>query len=389
MAGDDTMRVGIEPFRLTVPEAALADLRERLRRARWTDTIDPSGWQYGTNVAYLKALVGYWLDGYDWRAQERSINRWPQFEAVIQGTRVHFVHVRGASERRVPLVITHGWPGSFLEMSKILPLLSDRRGGGVGTWSFDVVVPSIPGFGFSSRPAVPGLNAWKTADLWADLMTLLGYERFVVQGGDFGASIGTALALRHKKRVQALHLNYIPGSYKPADDRGLTDEERAFQTEAAAWYDEEGAYAHLHATRPQTLGLALNDSPVGLAAWLLEKYRSWSDCAGDVETRFSRDDIITHVMVYWLTETIHASIRFYNEMRRAPMVFRPGDFVDVPVGIARFPREAPFPPRSWIARGYNIVHWSELPRGGHFAAWEEPELLASDLGTFLSGIGLV
>jgi pimeloyl-ACP methyl ester carboxylesterase len=364
------MSGSVTPFTVSVPDATLADLRDRLRRARWTDTIDPHGWQYGVNLEYLEALVRHWLEKYDWRAQERAINSLPHFTAEIDGASIHFVHQRGSGARRVPLLVTHGWPGSFLEMVKILPLLAE---------SFDVIVPSIPGFGFSSKPTAAGVNAWKTADWWAELMTVLGYERFVVQGGDFGASIGTALALRHKHRVEALHLNYIPGSYVPPSVEDMSAEERDFRAGAAAWYDEEGAYAHVHATRPQTIGLALNDSPIGLAAWLLEKYRAWSDCGGDVETRFTRDEIITHIMIYWVTGTIHASMRFYNEMRRAPMAFGRSDFVDVPVGISHFAGEAPFPPRSWIARGYNIVQWSDHARGAHFAAWEEPELLAADL----------
>ncbi len=377
--------------RLAVPEDALSDLRDRLTRTRWTDTVDPGGWDYGVNLPFLQALVDHWLTAYDWRAQEREINRWPHFELMVAGQRVHFLHVRGTGARTIPLLVTHGWPGSFYEMVKLLPWLTREHTQSDDVWSFDVVVPSIPGFGFSARPLSSGINAWRTADLWATLMTSLGYDRFVAQGGDFGASIGTALALRHPHRLLALHLNYIPGSYQPpsADRAPLTAEERRFLEEAEAWRDEEGGYAHVQATRPQTLGLALNDSPVGLAAWLIEKYRGWADCDGDVERRFSRDELLTHVMIYWLTETLHASARFYYEMRRAPMAFRPSDFVDVPVGVARFPKEAPFPPRSWIERGYNVVRWSDLPRGGHFAAWEEPELLARDLAEFVSELGLV
>jgi pimeloyl-ACP methyl ester carboxylesterase len=282
----------VEQFTLSVADATLSDLKGRLRSARWTDTIDPEGWQHGVNIEYLKTLVHYWIDPYDWRAHERYLNSFPQFETVLDETRIHFVHALGSGQQRIPLIITHGWPGSFLEMLKIVPLLCAAKTWRGATWSFDVVVPSIPGFGFSSRPPGPGMNAWRTADLWARLMTLLGYDRFVVQGGDFGASIGTALALRHGDRVAALHLNYVPGSYSPSRLDALTAEERAFLRDAMAWYDEEGAYAHLHATRPQTLGLALNDSPIGLAAWLIEKYRAWSDCGGDIETRFSRDEII-------------------------------------------------------------------------------------------------
>ena len=382
---------GPHPFRLNVSDEALSDLHTRLSRTRWTDSVDPGEWDHGTSVAYLRTLVDYWLTTFDWRAREREINALPQFELSMDGSTVHFLHFRGSGDRRIPLIVTHGWPGSFFEMVKLAPLLCRRQRNVNGqTWSFDVVVPSIPGFGFSSRPTAPGLNAWKTADVWAALMTRLGYERFVAQGGDFGAAIGTALALRHQHRLLALHLNYIPGSYEPPLTAGppLAADEQQFRIDVASWREEEGAYAHLHATRAQTLGVALNDSPAGLAAWLIEKYRSWADCDGDLERRFTRDELLTHVMVYWVTETIHSSMRYYAEMRRAPMTFAGDDFVNVPVGIARFPREAPFPPRAWIARGYNIVHWSDLPRGGHFAAWEEPELLADDLAAFVTALEL-
>ena len=389
---DAAASVGPQPFDIRIDDAILLDLRWRLAHTRWTDSLDFAGWSCGTNVDYLRLLVDYWLSAYDWRAQEWQINQLPQFELSVEGTRLHFVHARGAGDRTIPIIVTHGWPGSFFEMIKLIPLLTRPRAARDGTtWSFDVVVPSIPGFGFSSRPTTFGVNAWTTADRWVRLMTTLGYERFVAQGGDFGASINTALALRHSRRLLAVHLNYIPGSYGPplTTAAALAADERQFQIDAAAWRDEEGAYAHVHATRPQTLASALNDSPVGLAAWLIEKYRSWADCDGDIDRRFTRDEILTHIMLYWVTETIHSSMRFYYEMRRAPMTFTATDFVKVPVGIARFAKEAPFPPRRWIARGYNIVHWSDFPCGGHFAAWEEPEMLADDISAFVMSVGLV
>jgi pimeloyl-ACP methyl ester carboxylesterase len=375
-----------------VPQDTLDDLKERLARTRWTDTLDRDSWEHGVSLAYLQSLVGYWETAYDWRGQEDALNEWPHFALTIEGLRLHFVHVRSAGPSAIPIVLTHGWPGSFFEMLKLVRALQGvRNGGHVRPWSFDVVIPSIPGFGFSDRPTRRGMNAWKVADLWAALMTALGYDRFVAQGGDFGASVSTALALRHSERLLGLHLNYIPGSYRPfvTDDTPPTPIEQEFLRDSAAWFDREGAYAHLQATKPQTLGVALNDSPSGLAAWLVEKYRAWSDCDGDITRRFTQDEILTHVMLYWITSTIHSSARFYAETRSAPLAFGPTDFVGAPVGIARFPREAPFPPRAWIARGYNIVQWSDMPSGGHFAAMEEPDALAEDIVRFVTALEVV
>ena len=271
-------------------------------------------------------------------------------------------------------------------MVKLIPLLIDPAAhGGDPEDAFDVVVPSLPGFGFSDRPAERGVNVFRTAAVWDELMTGLGYRRYGAQGGDFGAGVSTVLGLRHAEHVAGVHLNYIPGSYRPALGPGsppLAAEEEAFLRDADAWYAEEGGYAHQQRTRPQTLAFGLNDSPVGLAAWMVEKLRAWSDCGGDLETRFSKDEVLTQVMIYWVSETISSSVRYYFEGRLAPLHFAPGERVSVPCGIARFSLEAPFPPRSWIERGYEVRRWTEMPRGGHFAAWEEPELLARDVREF-------
>jgi pimeloyl-ACP methyl ester carboxylesterase len=266
-----------------------------------------------------------------------------------------------------------------------LPLLTDpaAHGGSVDD-AFDVVAPSLPGFGFSELPP-SGINAFLIADLWRELMAGLGYGRFGVQGGDFGATINTALGLRHPSRLIGIHLNYIPGSLTPYLGPGaapLSERERAFQAEAAAWYDTNGAYAHVQRTRPWTLACALEDSPVGLAAWIVEKFVEWSDCGGKVETRFSKDELLSNVMLYWVTRSAYSSFRLYGAMRRHPLAFAADDFIEVPTGIVRLRKEAPFPPREWIERAYRVVHWSELPAGGHFAAMEEPERLAEDIRTF-------
>ena len=274
-------------------------------------------------------------------------------------------------------------------MLKIIPLLTNPASyGGNPTHSFDVVVPSLPGFGFSDRPTRPGMNTWRIADLWAGLMAGLGYERFAAQGGDFGASVSTILGLHHAHRVIGIHLNYIPGSYRPHLEPGtkLSDIEQKSLDDADRWYVDFGAYAHLQRNTPQTGAYGLNDSPAALAAWIVEKFRDWSDCDGEVERRFSKDELLSNVTLYWMTETIHSSCRLYYESKLAPLHFKPGEKVGVPCAVAHFPKEAPFPPRPWVERGYNLQHWTEMPRGAHFAAAEEPELLARDIATFFHAL---
>jgi pimeloyl-ACP methyl ester carboxylesterase len=368
--------MAIERFELPYSEAAVDDLRERLQRTRWPDEISGAAWERGVDLNYLREICTYWREKFDWRAQIEKLKSWQHYRYVSDDARVHFLTARGRGNQRTPLVLTHGWPGSFLEMLKIIPLLTDA--------GFDVVAPSLPGFGFSDRPARAGMNTFRIAGLWAGLMSELGYARFVAQGGDFGASVSAILGLRHADRVAGIHLNYIPGSYRPSIPAGTTlaPVEQEFLRDLDRWYSEHGAYAHLQRNEPQTPAYALNDSPAGLAAWIIEKFRNWSDCGGDVETRFSKDELLTNVTLYWMTQTISSSFRLYNETKKAPLQFAPGDFVRVPCAIARFPLEAPFPPREWVARGYNIERWTEMPRGGHFAAAEEPGLLAADIAEF-------
>jgi pimeloyl-ACP methyl ester carboxylesterase len=247
-----------------------------------------------------------------------------------------------------------------------------------------VVVPSLPGFGFSDRPTKCGMNTFRIAELWAALMGELGYDRFAAQGGDFGAAVSTILGLRHPENVVGIHLNYIPGSYRPYLPPGteLDDIEQQFLDDADRWYVESGAYAHLQRNTPQTAAYGLNDSPAALAAWIVEKFRDWADCNGEVERRFSKDELLSNITLYWMTETIHSSCRLYYESKKMPVQFKQGEHIRVPCAIARFPKEAPFPPRPWVERGYNIQRWTEMPRGGHFAAAEEPALLARDIASF-------
>jgi pimeloyl-ACP methyl ester carboxylesterase len=330
----------------------------------------------------MRQLCDYWRDQFDWKAQIKELSAFHHYRCDVQGMGIHFIHERGRGPAPLPLILTHGWPGSFLEMLKIIPLLVDpAKYGGDPADSFDVVVPSLPGFGFSDRPTQPGMSTWRIAELWRGLMEKLGYRRFAAQGGDFGASVSTILGLRHAPHVLGIHLNYIPGSYRPYLEPGtkISDIEQRSLEDSDRWYVESGAYAHLQRTTPLTAAYGLNDSPVALAAWIVEKFRDWADCEGDVERRFSKDELLSNVTLYWMTETIRSSCQLYVESRKAPLQFKPGEQVRVPCAIAHFPREAPFPTRAWIERGYNVQHWSKMPRGGHFAAAEEPELLARDI----------
>ena len=366
-------------YRVEVPEEALEDLRERLARTRWPDPDGDDGWESGPPGGDMKDLASYWRDVFDWRRVESRINAFPNFVASVGGHEIHYVHLSGAGNGRLPIVLTHGWPGSFLELLEVASRLAPER---------DVVVPSLPGYGFST--AAPGESAApvRIAELWAELMSGLGYSRFVAHGGDWGATISTRLALRYPERVAAIHLNYIPGSYAPylgPGSRPLSADEKTFVAERDRWLEEEGAYGHLQATRPRTPAYALNDSPAGLLAWIVEKFRSWSDCGGDLETRFPKDELLAHVTLYWLTGSIGTSMRLYREGRAQRLVFGEGARVAVPCAVARFPKEEPMPPRDWAERAYDVVRWTEMPRGGHFAAMEEPELLADDVREFLAG----
>lgn len=373
------------PFDIAIPDQALDDLRRRLRDARPPTLAPAEPWQQGVDGAWLRELVAYWAGGFDWRALERALNRLPQFVADVDGQRVHFIHRRGAGPTPYPLVITHGWPGSVFEFDALLDRLCDPAAfGGDPDDAFDVVVPSLPGFLFSPAPAAPGMSAFQVADRWAGLMAGLGYRRFGAQGGDIGAAVSVALGARHADRVDGVHLNYLPGSYEPAIDPAapLTDDEQAFLKQRTDWVAMEGGYAHVHATKPQTLAVALNDSPAGLAAWIAEKFRTWSDCDGDVARRFSHDTLLTGISLYWFTSCIGSSMQMYWENRLQPMRFAPGQRVAAPVGFARFPKEISRPPRSWLERVFDVVQWTDMPSGGHFSALEEPDLLADDIRRF-------
>lgn len=373
--------MAIKSFEANVPDRVLTDLRERLQRTRFPDEIAGSGWAYGASLSYMKELTDYWLNEFDWRKTENEINSYPNFMAEIDGYQIHFLHIRGSGRRSVPLIAMHGWPGSFLEMMKLIPSLTNGDG-----LTFDLVIPSLMGYGFSQKANEPGCNIHFMADLFCKLMKELGYEKFGAHGGDFGSGIGTALALKYQQHVVGLHLNNIEGYCIPYLPEGetLTPEEIQFEKDAYEWYEKEGGYSHQQGTKPLTLAYGLNDSPIGLCAWIVEKFHGWSDCSGNIESVFTKDELLSNVTLYWVTGTIHSSIRLYGESRKAPLHFKRDDFVRVPVGIAHFPLEDPFPPRKYIERSYNVRHWAEMPAGGHFAAIEQPELLAKDVRDFFN-----
>jgi len=359
------------------------DLRDRIRKTRWPDEQTGSAWTFGASLSYMKELADYWHEEFDWRKTERNINQYPNFVAEIEGYNIHFLHIRGKGTTSRPLLLLHGWPGSFLEMMKLIPLLSNNV-----DMTFDLVVPSLPGYGFSQKVTTPGCGVRRMAELFTLLMESLGYRTFGIHGGDFGSGVGTALALKYPHHVTGLHLNNIEGYYRPflPEGESLTYEEMEFERQAELWYEKEGAYSHQQRTRPLTLSYGLNDSPVGLCAWIVEKFYAWSDCKGDIESVFTKDELLSNVTLYWVTETVHSSFRLYHETREAPLHFDKDDFVRVPVGVVRFPVEDALPPRTYIERGYNVRHWTEMPAGGHFASMEQPGLLAKDIVEFFRNL---
>ena len=373
--------MALEPFAVSLPQETLDDLRERLARTRWPDEVRDAGWDYGTNLAYLKELVGYWTNGFDWRAQERAMNRYSHYRAKVDGFGIHLIREPGKGRDPLPLIILHGWPACFLQMLPIIPLLADPAGyGGNAADSFDVVVPDLPGYGFSDRPREKGMTVAKIADLFHRLMTSeLGYRRFAVRGSDIGAGVAVQLALRHPDSVIGLHLSGTNPSvpFVPPD---LTPAEEQFIRDAENWRNAESGYAQEQATKPQTLAFGLSDSPAGLSAWIVEKYRAWSDCDGDVERRFSKDELLAILTVYWVTGTIASSIRLYYESTHDQAAS--WGRVKVPTAMAMLPKDMFPTPREWAGRWVDLQRFTVLPRGGHFGELEEPELLAKDIREF-------
>ena len=375
----------VQPYEVHISDDTLEDLRQRLARTRWPDEIPGSSWDYGSDLDYVKELTDYWRDEFDWRAQEEAINKLAHFRTDVEGFGIHFVHERGKGPDPMPIVLSHGWPSTFTEMLKIIPMLTDPAAhGGDAADSFDVVVPSLPGYGFSDRTSERGVNVSKIGDLWATLMTdALGYSRFAAHGGDWGSGITARLGYAYPDQLIGIHVT--SASFPPylgPGSRELTDAERAHVEGREQWRQAEGGYGHIQGTKPQTLSYGLNDSPAGLAAWIVEKFRTWSDCGGDVESVYTKDELLTNITIYWATQTISSSVRIYYESQRSAPRQNKEDKVQVPSAIAIFPKDLSHPPREWAERSYNVQRWTEMPRGGHFAALEEPEMLVDDLRSF-------
>lgn len=379
-----------EPFRIEIDQAVLDDLRSRLDATRWPDEIPGAGWELGTDPAFMRRALAYWANEFDWRAREAELNRLAHFRAELEGVRIHFVHERARDGRGVPLILTHGWPSSFVELLPLVPLLTDPAGHGIDGPSFDVVIPSLPGYGFSERPQRTDVTTRYTAGLWHALMRGLGYERYGAQGGDFGAGVATFMALDQPDRMLGIHLGNLENPpYTGPGSRPLSDAERAYVDANRAWADRERGYSAIQSSKPQTLAYALNDSPAGLAAWILEKWRSWTDSGGDPAARLGWDFLLTNVTLYWVTGTIASSVRDYYDNRWNADPIGPDDFVSVPTAIARFDHHLVpegTPPQEWAERLYDVRQWTPMPRGGHFAPVEEPELIARDIARFFGSL---
>jgi pimeloyl-ACP methyl ester carboxylesterase len=368
------------PFSIEVSQAVLDDLQTRLKNTRWTDEPAGANWNYGINPIYLKELVQYWQNGYDWRKQEAMLNQFPQFQTTIEDVHIHFLYVKGSGTNSKPLLLTHGWPDSFYRFYKVIPLLTKPASG--SNEAFDLVIPSVPGFGFSGLMAMDNDSV---ARLWADLMTdILGYEQFFAAGGDIGSPVTKSLANQFPERVTAIHLTDVGYPTGGEDWSKMSPPEQEFGKYIQQWMFTEGAYNLIQSTKPQTLGYGLNDSPVGLAAWIVEKFYSWSDTKGNIENSFTKDELLTNVMLYWVTQTINTSVRMYYENARSARQDQPPpsmQYVHTPTGVSIFPAEAPVP-IEWAQRMVNVQSFHKMDRGGHFAALEVPELWVKELQDF-------
>jgi len=377
------MRTIAQPFKLHVADVAIADLRERLARTRWPDQAPGEPWAYGTQVEYLRELVAHWRDRFDWRAQEARLNAWPQFTVPLHGIELHYLHVEGKGPQPCPLLLSHGWPGSVFEFMELIPRLTDpARFGGDPEDAFTVVAPSLPGYTLSYRPGQPRFDVRQIGDLFAELMTdVLGYERFAAQGGDWGGYIVACLAAGHPEKLVGIHLNFLPVRQDLPVPAEPSAEDLEYQEELRFWQAEETGYHAIQGTKPQTIAYALTDSPAGLAAWIVEKFQTWSDHRGDFEGWLALDSLLTNITLYWVTGAINSTFWPYYAIRHGPWPL-PDGRIDVPMAYASFPRETRHPPRHLAEPFFDVRRWTEMPRGGHFAALEVPDLLADDIAAF-------
>ncbi|MFD6063247.1 epoxide hydrolase family protein [Rhodococcus wratislaviensis] len=375
--------MAVRPYTIAVPEEVLVDLKERLARTRWPEKIEGAGWDYGTDVAYLRELCDHWAHRYDWRDWERRLNNIPGYVCEVDGVDLHFWHVRGTGPNPTPLLLLHGWPGSIVEFLELIgPLTDPAAHGGDPADSFDVVVPELPGFGFSGAPRTAGWSLSHIASVFNSLMVdQLGYDRYAVQGGDFGGLIASRMGAYHSESVLGIHLNLIMGT--PPAEPGPEDLEHL---ERYTRFSERAlGYLQVQNTTPDSLMIAQSDSPAGLASWIIEKFRSWSDCGGDIESSFDKDLLLTNLMFYWAPNSAASAARLYYETSRAEDWYLKAR-VELPVAYAEFPHENFVPPRTWVDTQYDIARWTTMPSGGHFAALEEPQLLLDDVRTFFRSL---
>jgi pimeloyl-ACP methyl ester carboxylesterase len=383
----------MQHYNININRSVLDDLKARINATRWADEIDNEKWEYGTNKKYLQELCNYWKTDFNWKAQEDYLNSFQHYKTNIDNTGIHFIHEKGRGTSSVPLLLIHGYPDSFVRFLKMIPLLTEPDENG---FSFDLVIPSIPGYGFSDIPSESGMNTKRIAGLFAKLMTEeLGYEKFISHGGDWGSGITEQLALYHENSLLAIHLTDVPFQHALAplpDD--ASNAEKKYVKNTGIWQQKEGAYSMIQSTKPQTLAYGLNDSPVGLASWIVEKFKSWSDDSGNIENVFTKDELLTNITIYWVTGTINSSFRLYNETMKAIMqaMYNPltklnpfdktGDKSEVPAAFAIFPKDISSPPEEFAVRFFNVQQWTEMPEGGHFAAMEQPGLLAANIREF-------
>ena len=378
----------MKDFKIHISDEAIEDLHSRLDRTRWPDEVNDDNWTYGARLDYVRELCRYWRHDFDWRAQEAKLNAFDHFTTDIDAQRLHFIHQRSPHADARPMIVTHGWPGSIVEFMDLIPMLTEpEKHGGDAADAFHVVCPSLPGFGFSAAPTEPGMEPKRIAALQIKLMAELGYEGYIAQGGDWGSMVSTEMARQDPERCAGLHLNMLVAMPPGGAADNISDEElaklspqEAYQMQNSQAFAKEGmGYYHIQSTKPQTLSYALTDSPAGQAAWLIEKFRDWSDCDGDVEKSYSKDQLLTNISIYWFTATAGSSARLYYETVHSEPSFAR---VEVPTGSILYPKELVKSPRSWAEAAYNVVHWSEKDKGGHFAAMEEPASLAEDLRLF-------
>jgi epoxide hydrolase len=371
------MSANVTPFRIEIPDADLEDLRDRLRRTRWPEPETVDDWSQGVPLDYIRDLCGYWASGYDWRRCEEAVNRMPQFRTEIDGLDVHFLHVRSPEPDATPLVMTHGWPGSIIEFLKVIgPLADPVAHGGDAADAFHVVCPTLPGYGFSGKPARPGWSAERTGDAWDELMVRLGYARYGAQGGDWGAQVTTGLGMNHADHLIGIHLNMPIVLPDPETMSNLTEAEQAAMASFEYYTDWDSGYSKQQSTRPQTVGYGLVDSPAGLCAWIVEKFWSWTDSDGDPANVLTRDEMLDNVMFYWLTAAGASSARMYWESLTKPLLGP----VEAPVGCSIFPKEIFRGSRRWGEKQFpTLRYWNEPAKGGHFAAFEQPELFVAEV----------